>query len=177
MVNKRSNKRSRFFEALCRTLKLMYTITLAVTAPRRTLSPAGAILGDEASRGNGTVVRRMLADVDADFNVMADGDATCDALAAPEMLNGAWTEQVDLVVGCRYREDAMAHRTGQQFSNHMLTGFLTMLFGRRFTDILSGYRVFSRRFVKSVPRLVRPDRKRRAHQPPNEVYTLAGAVR
>jgi hypothetical protein len=101
------------------------------------------------------VVRRMFADVDADIYVMADGDATYDATAAPELVRKLQEEQLDMVVGARRSEVEEAYRRGHRFGNRLLTGMLARLFGRSFSDILSGYRVFSRRFVKSFPALAR----------------------
>ena len=112
---------------------------------------AGAIVRTERIQGKGAVVRRMFADIDADVYVMADGDATYDAASAPALVARMLDEQLDMVVGSRVHEAAEAYRRGHQFGNAMLTGMLARLFGRSFTDILSGYRVFSRRFVKSFP--------------------------
>lgn len=112
---------------------------------------AGAVVRTERIQGKGAVVRRMFADVDADIYVMADGDLTYDAASAPAMVARMLDEQVDMVVGIRVGEAAAAYRRGHRLGNAMLTGMLTRLFGRSFTDILSGYRVFSRRFVKSFP--------------------------
>jgi glycosyltransferase involved in cell wall biosynthesis len=114
---------------------------------------AGAIVRTERVQGKGAVVRRMFADVDADVYVMADGDATYDAASAPALVARLLDEQLDMVVGSRVHEAAAAYRRGHQFGNKALTGMLARLFGRSFTDILSGYRVFSRRFVKSFPAL------------------------
>lgn len=114
---------------------------------------AGAIVRSERVQGKGAVVRRMFADVDADVYVMADGDATYDAASAPALVARLLDEQLDMVVGSRVHEAAAAYRRGHQFGNKALTGMLARLFGRSFTDILSGYRVFSRRFVKSFPAL------------------------
>jgi len=116
---------------------------------------AGAIVRTERQQGKGAVVRRMFADIDADVYVMADGDATYEALAAPRMIQLLVDEQQDMVVGARISEADAAYRRGHQFGNRMLTGILTQMFGRSFTDILTGYRVFSRRFVKSFPVLSR----------------------
>jgi len=102
-------------------------------------------------QGKGHVVRRMFADVEADIYVMADGDATYDPVAAPEMAGRLADEQLDMVVGTRVTDEADAYRRGHRFGNSMLTGLLARIFGRSFSDILSGYRVFSRRFVKSFP--------------------------
>ncbi|WP_294392229.1 glycosyltransferase family 2 protein [uncultured Sphingomonas sp.] len=114
---------------------------------------AGAIVRSETMQGKGHVVRRMFADVDADIYVMADGDATYDAAAAPAMIERMVDEQLDMVVGARVSEVQEAYRRGHRFGNAMLTGILARIFGRTFSDILSGYRVFSRRFVKSFPLL------------------------
>ncbi|WBH16664.1 glycosyltransferase [Sphingomonas radiodurans] len=112
---------------------------------------AGAIVRTERIQGKGAVVRRMFADVDADVYVMADGDATYDAASAPALVQRMLDEQLDMVVGCRIGEAAAAYRRGHRFGNALLTGMLAKLFGRSFSDILSGYRAFSRRFVKSFP--------------------------
>lgn len=112
---------------------------------------AGAIVGRERMQGKGAVVRRMFADVDADVYVMADGDATYDASAAPAMVERLLAEQLDMIVGARQSEVEAAYRRGHVIGNRLLTGLLARMFGRSFNDILSGYRVFSRRFVKSFP--------------------------
>ncbi len=112
---------------------------------------AGAIVRTERMQGKGHVVRRMFADVEADIYVMADGDATYDAAAAPKMVALLLDERMDMVVGARESEVQAAYRRGHRLGNAMLTGILARLFGRSFSDILSGYRVFSRRFVKSFP--------------------------
>jgi len=112
---------------------------------------AGAVVRTERMQGKGNVVRRMFADVDADIYVMADGDATYDAASAPALIARVLDEQLDMVVGARVTQVDGAYRRGHQFGNAVLTGMLTRLFGRSFSDILSGYRVFSRRFVKSFP--------------------------
>jgi len=113
----------------------------------------GAIVRTERIQGKGAVVRRMFADVDADVYVMADGDATYDAGAAPALVGLLLDEQVDMVVASRVHEAAEAYRRGHVLGNRMMTGLLARLFGRSFSDIFSGYRVFSRRFVKSFPAL------------------------
>ena len=112
---------------------------------------AGAIVRSERMQGKGHVVRRMFADVEADIYVMADGDATYEAAAAPVLIARLVDENLDMVVGARKSEVEEAYRRGHKLGNKMLTGMLTQIFGRSFTDILSGYRVFSRRFVKSFP--------------------------
>lgn len=118
---------------------------------REVAEAAGAIVRTERQQGKGAVVRRMFADVEADVYVMADGDATYDASAAPLMVRRLLEEQLDMVVGARASEIDAAYRRGHRFGNAMLTGLLARMFGRSFSDILSGYRVFSRRFVKSFP--------------------------
>lgn len=112
---------------------------------------SGAIVRTERMQGKGNVVRRMFADVDADIYVMADGDATYDAASAPALIARLFDEKLDMVVGSRVGEAVEAYRRGHRLGNRMLTGMLARLFGRSFSDILSGYRVFSRRFVKSFP--------------------------
>jgi glycosyltransferase involved in cell wall biosynthesis len=112
---------------------------------------AGAIVRTERMQGKGNVVRRMFADVEADIYLMADGDATYEAAAAPALIDLLVSDQLDMVVGARKSEVDAAYRRGHRLGNAMLTGMLAWLFGRSFTDILSGYRVFSRRFVKSFP--------------------------
>jgi glycosyltransferase involved in cell wall biosynthesis len=114
---------------------------------------AGAVVRSERIQGKGAVVRRMFADIDADVYVMADGDATYDAASAPRLVDHLLDEQLDMIVGSRVHEAVEAYRRGHRFGNLALTGMLARLFGRSFTDILSGYRVFSRRFVKSFPSL------------------------
>jgi glycosyltransferase involved in cell wall biosynthesis len=112
---------------------------------------AGAVVRSERQQGKGNVVRRMFADVDADVFVMADGDLTYDPTAAPAMVDMLLAEQLDMVVGTRKHEEKDAYRGGHVLGNRLFTGLLAGLFGRSFSDIFSGYRVFSRRFVKSFP--------------------------
>ena len=112
---------------------------------------AGAVVRTERQQGKGHVVRRMFADVDADIYVMADGDLTYDPKAAPEMVRMLVEDELDMVVGTRQHEAKDAYRGGHVIGNRLFTRLLAGLFGRSFTDIFSGYRVFSRRFVKSFP--------------------------
>ncbi len=112
---------------------------------------SGAIVRTERQQGKGHVVRRMFADVDADVYVMADGDLTYDPKAAPEMVRMLVDDELDMVVGTRQHEAKEAYRGGHVIGNRLFTRLLAGLFGRSFTDIFSGYRVFSRRFVKSFP--------------------------
>jgi glycosyltransferase involved in cell wall biosynthesis len=118
---------------------------------RQIAAAAGAIVRTERMQGKGNVVRRMFADVDADIYVMADGDATYETAAAPAMIAQLIDEQLDMVVGARKSEVDAAYRRGHRFGNRLLTNLLAWTFGRSFSDILTGYRVFSRRFVKSFP--------------------------
>ncbi|MFI0471724.1 glycosyltransferase family 2 protein [Halomonas sp. HMF6819] len=114
---------------------------------------AGARVYHVNKPGKGNVVRRMFADVDADIYVLADGDATYHAPSAPELIEKLCEGSYDMVVGTRVHEDQEAYRSGHQFGNKMLTGVAQRIFGGSFSDMLSGYRVFSRRFVKSFPAL------------------------
>jgi glycosyltransferase involved in cell wall biosynthesis len=118
---------------------------------REIAGKAGAIVRTERQQGKGNVVRRMFADIDADVYLMADGDLTYDPAAAPEMVNLLLADQLDMVVGTRKHEGKDAYRGGHVLGNRIFTGLLASLFGRSFNDIFSGYRVFSRRFVKSFP--------------------------
>jgi glycosyltransferase involved in cell wall biosynthesis len=114
---------------------------------------AGAIVRSEARQGKGFVVRRMFADIDADIYVLVDGDATYDAVSAPRLIARLIADQLDMVVGARVEQQARAYRPGHRFGNALLTGAVARLFGRRLGDMLSGYRVLTRRFVKSFPAL------------------------
>src|SRR5882724_8591793 len=112
---------------------------------------AGAVVRSERRQGKGHVVRRMFADIDADIYVLVDGDATYDAPSAPRMIDSLVNDHLDMVVGFRVDQSVAAYRLGHRTGNWMLTSFLSTVFGQAFKDILSGYRVFSRRFVKSFP--------------------------
>jgi len=112
---------------------------------------AGAVVRRESHQGKGHVVRRMFTDVEADIYVLVDGDATYDASSVRGMIGRLLDDRLDMVVGARVDREHTAYRPGHRTGNRMLTSFVTFLFGRAFSDILSGYRVFSRRFVKSFP--------------------------
>jgi glycosyltransferase involved in cell wall biosynthesis len=112
---------------------------------------AGAVVRRETHQGKGYVVRRMFADVDADAYVLVDGDATYDAPSAREMIARLIEGPLDMVVAVRVDRDEAAYRPGHRTGNRVLSGFVTHIFGHSFTDMLSGYRAFSRRFVKSFP--------------------------
>jgi len=112
---------------------------------------AGAVVRRETYQGKGHVVRRMFNDVEADIYVLVDGDATYDPASAPVMIARLLEERLDMLVGGRVDRDEAAYRRGHRLGNFVLSGVVAHMFGRAFTDILSGYRVFSRRFVKSFP--------------------------
>jgi glycosyltransferase involved in cell wall biosynthesis len=118
---------------------------------REVAAEAGAVVRAERQQGKGHVVRRMFADIDADVYVMADGDLTYDPKSAPAMVDLLLAEQFDMVVGTRRHDEKDAYRGGHVLGNKLFTGLLAGLFGRSFSDIFSGYRIFSRRFVKSFP--------------------------
>lgn len=114
---------------------------------------AGAIVSTVKLQGKGNVVRRMFADIDADIYVMIDGDATYDAASVNKLINKLVDDNLDMVVGDRTEDtkDNNNYRPGHRIGNKLLTGSVAKIFGGEFTDMLSGYRVFSRRFVKSFP--------------------------
>jgi len=112
---------------------------------------AGAAVRRETHQGKGHVVRRMFADIEADIYVMVDGDATYDAPSASAMIAKLLQDRLDMVVAVRVDREEAAYRLGHRAGNRLLTGFVSHVFGEAFTDMLSGYRVFSRRFVKSFP--------------------------
>jgi glycosyltransferase involved in cell wall biosynthesis len=112
---------------------------------------AGAMVRREQHQGKGHVVRRMFTDVEADIYVLVDGDATYDAASARAMISYLLEQRLDMVVGARTDQEKAAYRAGHRTGNRLLTSFVALVFGRVFSDILSGYRVFSRRFVKSFP--------------------------
>jgi glycosyltransferase involved in cell wall biosynthesis len=112
---------------------------------------AGAEIWEESRQGKGNVVRRMFSDIEADVYLMVDGDATYDAASARAMIRELNENQLDMVVAKRVSTDDEAYRAGHQLGNRMLTRAVASLFGRLLTDILSGYRAMSYRFVKSFP--------------------------
>jgi glycosyltransferase involved in cell wall biosynthesis len=118
---------------------------------REIAAAAGAIVRTETQQGKGCVVRRMFADVEADVYLMADGDLTYDPASAQQMVDTLLSEQFDMVVGTRKHDASEAYRGGHVLGNRLFTRLLAGLFGQSFTDIFSGYRAFSRRFVKSFP--------------------------
>jgi glycosyltransferase involved in cell wall biosynthesis len=123
--------------------------TLAVAAA------AGAICRTEPLQGKGNVVRRMFADVEADVYVLVDGDDTYDAASAKRLIAPVLRDRIDMANAARRAGVEQAYRRGHRFGNQVLTGIVALIFGKRFTDVLSGYRAMSRRFVKSFPALSR----------------------
>lgn len=114
---------------------------------------AGAVVRNEPLQGKGNVVRRMFSDVEADIYVLVDGDDTYDATSAGAMVEKFVEENLDMVNGARVTDIKLAYRPGHRLGNAVLTGLVATIFGDRISDMLSGYRVFSRRFVKSFPAL------------------------
>ncbi len=112
---------------------------------------AGAVVRNESRQGKGNVVRRMFADIEADIYVLVDGDDTYDAGASPRMISQMIGEGADLLTARRIHTDAAAYRPGHVLGNRLLTGLTSLLFNVHLSDMLSGYRIFSRRFVKSFP--------------------------
>jgi glycosyltransferase involved in cell wall biosynthesis len=112
---------------------------------------AGAIVRHERLTGKGNVVRRMFADIDADVYVLSDGDLTYDALRAKDLVQAVIADDLDMIVGARQSDVDKAYRPGHRLGNRLFSTLLERLFGGGFTDIFSGYRAFSRRFVKSFP--------------------------
>lgn len=114
---------------------------------------AGAIVHSEPLTGKGNVIRRMFSDIDADIYVVVDGDDTYHHASTPAMIERLESEGLDMVVAARIAQSDAAYRPGHRLGNAILTGLVAVIFGNRITDMLSGFRVFSRRFVKSFPAL------------------------
>ena len=114
---------------------------------------AGAVVRLETLQGKGHVLRRMFADIDADLYVLVDGDGTYEAEAAPRLIARLREDGLDMVNASRVTDRTAAYRRGHVLGNRVLTGLVATIFGKRLSDMLSGYRVFSRRFVKSFPAL------------------------
>jgi hypothetical protein len=112
---------------------------------------AGAIVRRETRQGKGHVVRRMFADIEADLYLMVDGDATYDAASAPKLIEAMLEGPCDMINGARVDQSIKAYRPGHRFGNRLLTGLVARIFGQMTTDMLSGYKLFSRRFAKSFP--------------------------
>ena len=129
----------------------MSTTTTPPTTPRFARRKAGAIVRFEPYQGKGNVVRRMFADIDADVLVLADGDLTYDPSHSGRLIDLLVAGNLDMVVGARVSEEQTAYRAGHRLGNLLFNRIVQGLFGQGFTDIFSGYRVFSRRFAKSFP--------------------------
>lgn len=125
----------------------------SMDATRERAAAAGAIVRSEPLQGKGNVVRRMFADIEAEVYVLVDGDGTYDASSAAEMVDCLLHNSLDMVNGARKPTTVGAFRPGHLFGNRLLTGTVAMIFGNRLSDMLSGYRIMSRRFVKSFPAL------------------------
>jgi glycosyltransferase involved in cell wall biosynthesis len=114
---------------------------------------AGAIVRQEPIMGKGHVVCRMFSEIDADVYLLCDGDGTYDAACAPALVNGLVADRLDMLCAARIETGTDAYRPGHRFGNRVLTSLVAAIFGNRFSDMLTGYRVLSRRFVKSFPAL------------------------
>ena len=141
----------RAFRTVLPTARVYVFDNRSIDDTRAVAAAAGAIVRSEMRQGKGNVVRRMFADVEADVYVLADGDGTYDARIAPRMIEHLTAENLDMVVGTRVAPPGRAFPPGHRFGNHMFNTLVAHVFGREFRDIFSGYRVFSRRFVKSFP--------------------------
>ena len=162
---RRSPRSSRLSAARCRTHRLRLRQQLDRRHRERSPPAAGAIVRREPLQGKGNVVRRMFADIEADVYVLVDGDGTYDAASATRMVELLLARSLDMVNGARVATTEHAYRPGHRLGNTLLTGTVALMFGNRIRDMLSGYRVFSRRFVKSFPALSRGLRDRdRAHR-------------
>jgi glycosyltransferase involved in cell wall biosynthesis len=122
-------------------------------ATRERAAQTGAVVRTETHQGKGNVVRRMFADIEAEVYVLVDGDGTYDAPSARSMVDLLLQNSLDMVNGARVATAAAAFRPGHRFGNRLLTGTVAVIFGDRLKDMLSGYRVMSRRFIKSFPAL------------------------
>ncbi|MBE6455905.1 MAG: glycosyltransferase [Alphaproteobacteria bacterium] len=118
---------------------------------KRIAAEHGAIVRSECLQGKGNVVRRMFSDVDADVYVMIDGDATYDVKSVPELIRILLSENLDMVVGARKETEQSCYRSGHRSGNKFLTKTVELFLGQKLTDMLSGLRVFSKRYVKSFP--------------------------
>ena len=143
----------RDFRAALPTAEIHVYDNASTDSTVRQAREAGALVRSEPMRGKGNVVRRMFADIDADLFVLVDGDGTYPADRAPAMIEALIAGRLDMVTGARIADRESAYRPGHRFGNRTITGMVGLVFGRRFSDILSGYRVMSRRFVKSFPAL------------------------
>ena len=139
------------FKAALPTATIYVYDNNSTDATSETARAAGATVRRELQRGKGNVVRRMFQDIEADLYVMVDGDDTYDAADASQLVERMVADNLDMVVGRRVETHQAAYRAGHRLGNRVLTGLVGWLFGAQIQDMLSGYRVFSRRFVKSFP--------------------------
>jgi len=144
-------KTVRDFRAALPTAKVYVYDNNSKDSTAQVAREAGAIVRSEMRQGKGNVMRRMFADVEADIYVLADGDDTYDAAAAPALIRRLVEDGLDIVTGRRVHTQAGAYRAGHVLGNRMLTGLTSLMFNVRLGDMLSGYRIMSRRFVKSFP--------------------------
>ncbi|MBZ9772040.1 glycosyltransferase [Mesorhizobium sp. CO1-1-8] len=114
---------------------------------------SGAIVRKEKNQGKGNVVRRMFSDVEADIYILVDGDGTYDASVAQRLIDELCSGPYDMVNVARVPENSDAYRSGHEWGNKLLTGLVRRIFGEATTDMLSGYKAFSRRYAKSFPAL------------------------
>jgi hypothetical protein len=141
------------FQAILPTARICVFDNNSTDGTAEVARAAGAEVFRETRRGKGAVVRRMFADIDADVYLMADGDGTYDAASAPKLISAILDDKVDMAIGARAEVRQNAHRRGHAFGNALFNGIYASLFGAQYCDIFSGYRAFSRRFVKSFPAL------------------------
>lgn len=143
----------RDFRAVLPDAEIHVCDNASTDATSEVATAAGAVVHFEDQPGKGNVVRRMFSDIEADIYVLVDGDDTYDHEAAPAMIAALERGNLDMVVATRSSTSGTAFRPGHRFGNRVLTSLVTMIFGDRVSDLLSGYRVLSRRFVKSFPAL------------------------
>jgi len=143
------------FAAVCPDASIYVVDNASTDGTADVARAAGAFVITETLRGKGNAMRRAFSEVDADIYVMADGDGTYDAAQAPDMIELLREERLDMVVGVRKDQGCNEYRAGHRSGNRIFTATVSLLFGRRFTDIFSGYRILSRRFVKSFPAISR----------------------
>ena len=141
------------FRAALPTARIYVYDNASTDGTKEAAARAGAVVRSEPVRGKGHVVRRMFGDIDADIFVLVDGDGTYPAESAAEMIRSLIDGPLDMVSGARAPERKASYRPGHRFGNRLITSVVGLIFGQRFSDILSGYRVLSRRFVKSFPAL------------------------
>ena len=143
----------RDFRAALPTATIYVYDNCSTDQTRNAAMAAGAVVRYEAQLGKGNVVRRMFSDIEADVFVLVDGDDTYHALSAPSLIESLIEQQLDMVNGLRLEMGQESYRTGHRLGNRLFTAVIARIFGNRLSDVLSGYKVLSRRFVKSFPAL------------------------